>query len=265
MTNGRTRNISSSKELTEKIIARLGKMPEPFFLWVHYFDPHSDYLDHPGFTFSGGKDIDRYDSEVAFTDYQINRLLSELKRRSLFDKTLIVVVSDHGEEFQDHGGSYHTATLYEELIHVPLIMRVPGFKHDRINEVVVESEIAPTIVGLVGLSTENFEGDGIPFDRDGFKAKNKTVYSETRRAINLSGILENGYKLIMNHDDGSVQLYDLRQDPSEKHDLASAESERVNELKDKLMAFYEKPHAGVGSVEPDNKTLENLRNLGYVV
>ena len=96
---------------------------ERSFVWIHFFEPHEPYETHAGFSFGAG-DIDRYDSEIAYTDAAVGRLVAEARKRR--PGTIVVVAADHGEEFDEHGGRYHGSTLYEEQLHVPLIVSVPG-------------------------------------------------------------------------------------------------------------------------------------------
>jgi len=259
---GHPHNVSTSRELTDKVIDCLDKGDTPFFLWVHYFDPHWKYLNHEEFDFPRNKRVDRYDSEIAYTDFHIGRLLDELKR---FDDTIIVVLADHGEEFLDHGEWGHTNTLYEELIHIPLIIYVPGFKHQRVREIVAESDIMPTILKLIEVETPSgLKGGELYFDRNGFNPRNRTVFSETQHSTNLTCIIEGEYKLIANHENGSMLLFNLRDDPYERRDLANLERERVLELGKKLQEFYGDEYQMPESLELSQETMEKLKDLGYL-
>src|SRR2546430_13879932 len=112
---------------------------EPFFVFAHYMDPHDPYFVHP---FNGegyarvanpnppasvaGLYRKLYDGEIAYFDEQLGVLLDDLRARGLYDRTLIVLTADHGEEFQEHGGWWHGTTLYDEQIHVPLVVKPPA-------------------------------------------------------------------------------------------------------------------------------------------
>ena len=97
--------------------------PRRAFVWVHFFEPHEPYDQREGFSF-GNSDIDRYDSEIAYTDAAVGRLIAAVRKRQ--PNTVIVLAADHGEEFDEHGGRYHGSTLYDEQIRVPLIISIPG-------------------------------------------------------------------------------------------------------------------------------------------
>ena len=235
---GHSHNTTTGKELTDNAISRLDGLNDPFFVWIHYFDPHYRYLLHEDFTL-GFSSIDKYDGEIFYTDYHIGRLIDELKRRNLYDDSIIVITSDHGEEFRDHGGRLHTNSLYEELVHVPLIIKVPCMRDGVINGIVAESDIMPTLLSLVGLDVpDDVSGDIIPFNKDGFEPVSKKVYLETRRVANLRGLIDGRYKIISNKRNGQVQLYDLVEDPLEKKNIAKAKANIANSMSKNLEDFY---------------------------
>lgn len=153
----------------------------PFFAFLHYFDPHSEYVDHDDLAWTDGYEgwlreqlaydnlernrerldaadikyvLDVYDEETAYTDRQVGRVLDELERRGLAEGTLIVLCVDHGEQFLEHGGFGHTTTLYDELIRVPLIVVPPGSKlGSRRAEVVETSHVFGTVLATLGIES----------------------------------------------------------------------------------------------------------------
>ena len=167
-------------ELALEAIDRLALGTDPFFLFVHYFDPHYRYHDHPSVDLapsSAGRLngergmyalrqlLDsmtpeevafleaRYDEEIQVTDEGIGRLLDRLERAGVAHETLVVFTADHGEEFLAHGWLGHTRTLYEELIRVPLILRGPGVPAGRtIEGLVSQVSLAATLLELLGLA-----------------------------------------------------------------------------------------------------------------
>lgn len=232
------------------------KSPRPFFLFVHYFDPHFEYRHHPRFDLTTGyqgwlrtdeMNIDNllrkrhlmgpddiryltglYDEEIAYTDLQIGRLLDFLEARGLGSRTLVVLVSDHGEEFLERGWLGHTVSLHEELIHVPLIIRLPGRPPVRpeVERVVETRAIFPTILEYVGLT------DASPVDE--------------------SGLL--------------LYLYDLSEDPGETKNLAATEPSRAEDLRrllDSLLAGM-LANGETREREIDKERMEALRALGYL-
>ena len=97
-----------------------------WFLWLHYIDPHGRYVAHPGDRSFGATEEDLYDGELAYTDKHLGRLFDELGRLPGAERTIIVVTSDHGDGFNEHGFINHGTALYRELLHVPLIVFVPN-------------------------------------------------------------------------------------------------------------------------------------------
>jgi arylsulfatase A-like enzyme len=180
------RVAADAREVTDRALDWLRQPPStPFFLYVHYMDPHSGYHPPPDYVRQvtgepeardsidgaterlkrvlrkearlGEEDrlrlIDLYDGEIAFTDAELGRLLGELRSRKLLDRSIVAVLADHGEEFLDHGGLMHGLTLYRELIHVPLILRWPGAGGParRVAELVGLTDVAPTLLDLAGV------------------------------------------------------------------------------------------------------------------
>src|SRR6185503_13294501 len=148
-----------SDETTDRVLGDLGA--RPFFLWVHYWDPHDLAKLPPGLSLkdaraSGFKPGVQpyYAEEVAFVDAQLGRLLAGLRAKGLYDDTLIVVVADHGQGLMDHGWPAHRL-LYQEQIRVPLIVRVPGVSQvHAVPELVRTVDIFPTVLDYLGLAAK---------------------------------------------------------------------------------------------------------------
>jgi len=121
-------STTNADKVSDAALSELSKpelLQQPFFLWLHYVDPHSEYVAHQGFDF-GSSSRQRYDGEVAFVDQHVGRVLDALEKSLVYDRTAIIVTSDHGEAFGEHGMIRHGFELGEELVRVPLIVRVPG-------------------------------------------------------------------------------------------------------------------------------------------
>lgn len=263
---GQSESISTSKEVTDLAVRWLREREDaPFFLWVHYFDPHSVYLSHEGFAF-GDHPIDRYDSEIAFTDNQIGRLLDAVREEGILDDTIILFVADHGEEFLDHGGLEHSRTLFEELIRVPLMIRVPGVSPDRIREIVGMQDLAPTLLDLAGIEIPaEFRGESIPLVDGRFQpGEDRTIFAETLRFADKRGIRTGRWKLIEDRENGAVSLYDLEMDPGESRDAAADNPDVFRKMKGVLDGYYEVPRASIGEVELSEELKNDLKSLGYL-
>lgn len=144
---------SSSKQQTDKALAFVTEhAARRFFLWVHYYDPHYQYEGHPEVADFGTTPLDRYDEEIRYTDLHIGRLLDDLRRRGLYDRTIIVITGDHGEGFGEHGIDLHGYHLYAAQTKVPLIIRVPGLAPVRVTMPAGHVDLLPTLANLAGLS-----------------------------------------------------------------------------------------------------------------
>ncbi len=149
----------TGQALTDTAIALLSdsaNVDKRFFLWVHYFDPHAPYVPHPEApdfrtgSKSWGKPL--YDAEVWYTDHQIGRLLDFIASQAWSGRTAILLTSDHGEAFDEHGMSWHGVDLWEPLVRVPLIVYVPGVKAHRIAVKRSLVDVVPTVLDLLGVA-----------------------------------------------------------------------------------------------------------------
>jgi choline-sulfatase len=219
----------SGDKLTDAAIAQLSRQDntrDRFFMWVHYLDPHADYIRHDGFDF-GPRGRDLYDSEVAFTDQQIGRLLDFVAASEFARRTAIVLTSDHGEAFGEHGMWRHGYELWEALVQVPLIAYVPGVEPHHVSVRRSGIDLAPTVLSLLGvalpageerlsgtpLTEDIFMPPGhVPEDRPVFVDMSQGPYNEERQAL-----IENDIKLIM-CTGRVIGLYDLARDPEETFD-----------------------------------------------
>jgi arylsulfatase A-like enzyme len=216
---------STANELTELAAAtakRLGTQDTPFFLWVHYSEPHAAYLPHPQFDF-GPSDLDRYDGEIAFADHAVGRLLARLHSDGRLTDTLVVVTSDHGEAFGEHGVETHGQSLFEEELHVPLIIYLPndagrGFASKRIPWPMDLTDVTPTLLHAVG-ATPRFPMHGESLlgpALDDHPLKTPEAFAETRLPYaRLQALRQGPTKTIINHLTGTAWQTDLRTDPNE--------------------------------------------------
>lgn len=283
-----------SKELSDLAIAALNpSRSKPFFMFLHYFDPHNDYIPQKDFVF-GKRQIDLYDGEIAFTDHHIGRVLKHLNKTGLIKNTIVVFVADHGEEFRDHGGLRHSKTLYEEVLHIPLIIRVPGFKPIRNDTVISEMDIAPTLCNLVNIPVPSeFKGKAINFESNMFNPridriiiaevfkkvimarsnKGKRKYFRYRgqdasdyfnKKVDKRGVIDGKWKFIHNRDNETFEFYNLVADPKEQNNLYTEKSQRAMRLKALLHQYYLGPIEKAPWTEMDVEMKEKLKNLGYL-
>jgi arylsulfatase A-like enzyme len=293
----------TSSEVTDRALRFVdGAGEDPFLLFVHYFDPHYEFRDHPKEPFSDGYrgwlrdepmsfdnleqkrhllDPDDlsfltglYAEEVAHTDAQVGRLLSGLGERGLSQRTLIVVVSDHGEEFLEHGWLGHSTGLYEPAIRVPLVVAAPGRPPGTVRRTVETRAILPTVLRDLGLRGGRAEGPALalvdegPMEDEGDPAFSSVEVRDARlesgKRVRLSAVRTNRWKLIVDHVRRKELLFDLAADPGETRDLAGEDGPRRRRLRALLDGWIRAPGGEAGASEPDRALEERLRSLGYL-
>jgi choline-sulfatase len=291
----------SARHLTDAALAFLDQQrggSRPFFLYLHYMDVHSPYkAPEPWYSmykgaYAGSFDgahlpIERavksatpptpadwahlrglYDAELAYFDSQIQRLFEALARSKLDANTIVVLTADHGEAFWEHKVVFH-ANLYQENVHIPMILRGPGIKPGVMGRYTQAIDLAPTLADLAGVprAKDWMGASHAAALRRGEDAAPQVVYTEyMHQRMVIDGA--SGMKLIVN--DGPTKLFDLTRDPGETTNLASARPAEVTRLRALLDARVERGRA-LGRDAPPESTrtltpeeVEMLRELGYV-
>jgi arylsulfatase len=259
-----------------------GDASVPFFLYMHFIDPHEPYLPHSEYSYEGklagreyseemSQKINMYDSEVQYTDAQLGEFFSYLKTKGLYDNSLIIVVSDHGEAFMEHGSFGHGFNLNIEEVHVPLFIKGLG-QSGIVEDSVSHVDILPTILDVLGIDKPS----GLPGQslRDSAGLKQRAgVYSEAYRVFRQRAFsTAAGERLILEMGDTANPkttmdkkgLYDLIKDPEERHSLE--DPALYAELRGYLESVVTKNIAISKPQEVDipDKTLEQLETLGYI-
>jgi arylsulfatase A-like enzyme len=206
-----------------------------------------------------------YDSELLEVDRSLGKLFRHLEASGLLGRTLIILTSDHGEEFWDHGSCEHVKTVYNELIHVPLFVRGPGIDPEvETRPVAASIDIAPTITEALGVPPlDSIDGRAL------FEAGPREIFSEAQfhyasRHLRRYSVIADSTKLIRNFDPDAHELYELEEDPGERRDVLKTEPAPPN-LESTLEGYI-----GQGAPveqqegELDSQTLEQLRRLGYI-
>ena len=238
----------------------IASAPQPFFAWVHFYDPHAPYDPPPAFAakFPGRP----YDAEVAAADFGVSSLLASMPAATRA-KTVIVVTGDHGESLGEHGESEHGMLLYDATLHVPLVMQGPGVPSGRIvREQARHVDIVPTALKLAGVAAPTGL-DGQPLF-DGRPPQ--TSYAESR-----FGALHFGWSAIHSVRDGewkyidgpSPELYQLASDPRELTNVAEGRAGTAAGLA-KLLTITASHDTKTAVHAPNADAAERLRSLGYV-
>jgi arylsulfatase A-like enzyme/Tfp pilus assembly protein PilF len=256
-------------EISDRAIEWLEGHPgEPFFLFLHYYDPHMPY--DPPEPFASDPAGDPYAGEIAYADASLGRVLDKLRQLEAYDSTLIVITGDHGEMLGEHGEDTHAYFIYDGAIRVPLVIKLPGQRSPRrVGEPVGLVDITPTVAGLLGLPlTVEVQGiDLSPTLRgEGALPSGRHLYCEstepTKYGANpLFGLVTERWKYI---ETTRPELYDRTSDPGESHDLAEEQPDVRGDLRERLASVL---RAGPGGAAPDTaldpESRERLRSLGY--
>jgi len=297
----RARDELTSHLVTDKALEYIAdNRDNKFFLWLHYMDPHSNYIHHPQFNYAQdyngllGKNVhsgdlnkirrsldnadleyikDLYDEEISYTDMQIGRVLDSLSDYGLENNTVVIITADHGEELMDRNRFGHNKTLYQELIHVPLIIYMPSRGEARATRSKSSVEIrslAKTIVELCGLNNNHFGGENLLLIAE---EKTADTYAYSQKPIGrerypkLEAISSGKWKLIKNIQNDTYELYDLEADPGEETNLFGSEDTDkilINGLISKSSAIEKESVVETAEVEFKEEEIEKLKALGYI-
>ena len=259
-------------EVVDEAIDWLGgiRPEEKFFAWVHFFDPHHPYKPPKDFR-SGARQI--YDAEIAYADRELGRLLDFLDAQGRRPELTVVVTADHGEGLEEHGEESHGILVYQDTLHVPLVIsgaRVRGAAGSRVRTRVGLVDVAPTLLTLAGIPPDALESRGYSLvDARGAPVappRDRVIRIETLLPYHgfrwraLRGLLWRNYKLI---EGAQLELYDLEKDPDERDNRAAFEPDLTRELGERLAAGQ----AALGWAETrsvDAEEGELLMALGYV-
>ncbi|MCI0415970.1 sulfatase-like hydrolase/transferase [bacterium] len=253
-----------------------GKRTEqkPFFAFLHFYDPHDPY--DPPSTFSPKEDTaqERYKGEIRYVDYVLGELFEFLRNRNLWDNTVLVITSDHGEMLQEHGEIGHGYFLYQPALAVPLIFHLPGQKQSKaISNVVQLVDVPSTILELSGVPVPGeMQGESlVPLLEGESGRKNRFALSESYFASIQLGvspifsIQDSSWKYI---DSPQAELYDLAKDPAESKNIIEEKKSLSQQMKQKLVQYGERNRASAAkpsekrSITPEQA--EQFAALGYL-
>lgn len=273
-----------------------------FFLFMLFLDPHCPYVQHDKYNYDPGykgklaksvtpNDIDTryanltpddikytkslYDSEISFTDEYIGNFLRSLKKMNLYNDTLIVFLADHGEGFNEHGQMSHGKSLYDELLSVPLIIKLPGQKSGRVvagtNSLI---DLFPSMMAYLNYSISDLNLQGSALDLKRIRSiEPKAIYSSTIFGqVELKGLRSATQKYIIDTKTHKEELYDLAKDPKEKHNLITKDQKTVLALRKMIQSKDQQIDTGLQiasnfdqkPADLDDTEKQRLRSLGYL-
>lgn len=253
-----------------------------FFVWAHYMDIHDPYISKKRYLQSSPlsyseivgrhlvtyskqnncqkkivkkfvknnieKSIELYDQIIEYVDEQIGNLIDFLKKKNIYQNTIIIITADHGDAFFEHGAIGHSINLYNELLRVPLLIRIPGAQPGRIDKKVSLIDIASTICDVLCIrKPSSFKGGNL-FE-DGGKSIFYQTATNTKNNSDLfltdineisqckMGCQHDSWKYIIDYDQGKEQLYNLKEDPGEEEDLVDENSEILLAMRKKVEDF----------------------------
>jgi arylsulfatase A-like enzyme len=293
--------VEPSTRITDQAMAWLRQHRDRrLFVFVHYYDVHSDYRSRPRYEeqfvspYQGRADgttaqlmafregrgrlddkdaahlIDLYDAGIRQMDDEVHRLVSFLRDEKLLDGTLLVLTSDHGEEFLERGGVLHGRTQFQEVMRVPLLMRGPGLPAGRRDPAPASLlDVMPTVLGLLGIEgPPSLDGEDLLRQGGADRRAGRYLFGEadhnnaepdvTRAVRHL------GYKLHFNRLTGRRELFDLSRDPGEGVDRAASEPAVTADLRARLERFMQIRGEAAPPSRPTPEEIEKLRSLGYL-
>ncbi len=285
-----------------KWLRELKEKEEPFFLYLHYMEPHSPYnpprpargrFSDPGYrgAITGehlqldailrgemtADEADRrrisdlYDEEVYSWDREFGMLLGFLESQGLLENTVVAVTADHGEEFFDHGGLLHGYTLYGEQLRVPLVIRAPGVAKGSVKAVTRNIDVLPTMLDLLGLEqAPGTQGNSLVPMMKGGKAEDHPVFAEAQmravKTVRSRSFQSMGWKYVETvvPQGRPPELYDLTADPGEQTNVLDSRSDVATKIRRQMKAFLKGiPEVQGSSVILDQDALELMKQMGY--
>ena len=281
---------------------------QPVFLFVNYMDAHRPYIPpppydtrYPGKVKDFGKKyirdlsdavlkkkrsvteveykhmVSQYDGEIAYLDYHLGELFARLKASDLFDNTLIIITSDHGEAFGERDLIQHAVSVYQDQVHVPLVIKFPNSKRSGvINQTVSSVDILPTVLDVLGIEMQlpNVQGKSLRVIN---QEESRSIMSESypyggdrerhQRFMRIERAVFSGALKLIQSTASKHELYDLENDPNELNDIfevRAADAEQLTHQLSKWMDSNTRITDSQDNTELDPEVLTRLKALGYI-
>jgi choline-sulfatase len=259
-------------DVSDAALRWLADAPRPFFLWLHYYDPHAPYDPPEPFRarFAGRP----YDGEIAFADQQVGRVLDALRASGRDGATVVALLADHGEGLGDHDEQTHGVLIYESTMHVPFVIAGPAIASGRaVSPRVGTIDLLPTLLGYAGAAPDRaLPGRDLRPLLD--VNSGRTIPSDPLYAESLFGRLNMHWAALRGWTEGNFklvagpqpELYDLAADPGERHDLAASDPTRAARMRDQLTRAMTRLAPGGDRAQTNPISAEQeqrLRSLGY--
>jgi arylsulfatase A-like enzyme len=276
---------SRPQELSAEEVTRLalevadGFSRDRYFLWAHYYDPHSPFEPKPPFEATEGtapESVELYDLEIAYMDHWVGELLAGLEERGMLEQTAVIVVGDHGESLREHGETYHTLFIYDATQHVPLIVKAPSAPAGlRVAEPVSVVDVFATALSLLGIEPpEGVSSRVLPGLRVGSAREaddREGIYSESMAPplrfgwAALQAVRTPGWLYVRAPRE---ELYDLARDPWQRVNVAASEGDHLAEMRRRLDRMLRgMPQTGFGddsTRQVSERERRELEALGYL-
>ncbi len=290
--------LARAVKMNRVIFKALDSYEQPFFLYLHYMDPHSPYKSPGRYSKFFNEDYDGivtglapyevsyfenrpdeleqlrafYDNDIRYVDHSIGRLFERLKETGLYEDSVIILLSDHGEMFLEHGQFEHSNGVYTELIDVPLIIRAPNQEKMVIETPVQTVDILPTLLAMLAIDVDLlFMGRSI-FPLIGSDETRPIISEQLRKQWGIrvpeTALIMEDYKLIKQLATNDHALFNMRVDPMERENVIDSAPSAL-ELIDKMNSVLQANAAMYEGIEVkettlDEETIQQLKALGYI-
>ena len=229
-----------SPALTDSTIAAIARSPAPSFHWIHYYDLHQWNDLELEERRLGLEEADKYDETLRLVDREVGRLLEKLEARELLENTAILISADHGESLGERGIIGHGLYVWEPVVRVPLLMKLPGVESRDIQTPVSLVSIGATVTELLGLHFESAGGPSLLPLIEGESPEPVALFLDELEQV---AVIEGQWKLIYGGEDRRFHLYNIHNDPRERVNLLEKEREKYLDLKTLLVGnLYRHPY-----------------------